>query len=289
MARTAVLTIYILALGLSATAQLANLPTCSQTCINEQSSSSSCSAVDTACLCSDQAFVSALASCLQATCSADDYTASVDYLTSLCASSGVTISLPGSASSSVSSSETSTSTSATSTSTSTTSTSTTPTSTSASTSATSTSTETPTSVSAKESTTLTGLQSTTASAPSSDLSSGSTSSAAAPNSSGSSPGLSPGAAAGIGVGATLAIIGLAVGGFVFYRRRRRSKADTPIANTDTGMAGGTDKEATVVSANEPWKEIGVYYEADGVIRGELEDRHGVGVAQQRLGMAEMRG
>ncbi|KAF2031076.1 hypothetical protein EK21DRAFT_88402 [Setomelanomma holmii] len=74
--------------------------------------------------------------------------------------------------------------------------------------------------------------------------------------------LPTGAVAGISVGVTLAVVLLAVGPFLVWRRRCKATKANPLA-AKPFREGETDKELVAVAANEPWKVDHTYYETDG--------------------------
>ncbi|KAK6538357.1 hypothetical protein TWF694_011237 [Orbilia ellipsospora] len=222
-----------LAVGLTS-AQLADLPTCAQSCITADTGG--CNSLDTSCLCNSQTFVNSVETCLLQSCSASDLQTAVNFFQQLCAATGVTLSgLPGSSTDSTSidgaqgaptsgvqgigdGSVPST--------TSTTPSSTPPPTSSSTPSRTSTTSSKPTSSSSSSSSTSNGPPPTRTSNQSSGTSTGNPQSSTSPPPP-SKSGLSGGAIAGIVVGVSVPVI--AIIAFVAYKMGTRNRLpDAPV-------------------------------------------------------------
>ncbi|KAI5778749.1 hypothetical protein EDC01DRAFT_673224 [Geopyxis carbonaria] len=85
-----------------ASAQLDDLPPCALTCLTGGLSETGCDLTDFACACSNDAFVSSSAECIQSSCDAASQQAALDGAVALCKSAGVDIptTFPGGAESS---------------------------------------------------------------------------------------------------------------------------------------------------------------------------------------------
>jgi hypothetical protein len=211
-----------------------------------------CSDGDVTCICARSSMLNDFPGCVAAACEAADYNTTMSSMFGTCLKEGVTLKLP--AESLASSTRTIASTKS--------------------------STSTPSPVVSP------GATSAISSPVGGEAADSTSSSKSNDSNSSSRSGVSPGVAAGIGVGVTALIVLLALGGFIYYRRRSKAKKSNLVA--DTGMSGGTDKIFTTVP-DESWKGRNVLHEVDGVPRSEVLDMHGVGVAIERRGMVEAGG
>ena len=100
----------------------------------------------------------------------------------------------------------------------------------------------------------------------------------------------------MGVGVTLGVVGLVLGGYLLWRRRKQQgelgSAISPPPNSHS--IGDSDKEVLPFGSNQPRPIHGMSpatFEVDGrhiTPDGELEDQHGVSVAREREGRTELR-
>ncbi|KAF3940832.1 hypothetical protein ABW19_dt0204409 [Dactylella cylindrospora] len=79
-----------------AAAQLDALPTCSLTCAISAIGTSGCAQTDIACICSASTFLTGIYTCIQGACTPAEIEQTLGAAQVLCASAGVTITLPGS-------------------------------------------------------------------------------------------------------------------------------------------------------------------------------------------------
>ncbi|KAF2245362.1 hypothetical protein BU26DRAFT_521836 [Trematosphaeria pertusa] len=258
---------------------LSSLPACSQACFGDDFGG--CSSLDVACICANSAFINQVVSCAAASCSSEDLATTINFLEDLCQASGITLDLPATLTVQTSIQSLGATTTATGT--------TAPSapfrvSSSIPSGTTSSDLGIETTSSGSELPYSTQTSSTTAAEGSPDAATSTQSTSPSATTKPSSS-LSAGAAAGLAVGVTLFAVLGALGAFLFWRRRKRARKTAP--GSDNLAAGGTDKEVTTISSNEPWYRGNVYYEADGTPRNELEDRHGIGIAQGRHRAAEL--
>ncbi|KAL4072176.1 hypothetical protein J3A83DRAFT_2984478 [Scleroderma citrinum] len=91
--RLAVASIALSTALLSANAALVarqTLPSCAASCI-ANANTGGCAPTDDSCLCSNQAFVSAVVSCVESSCSGNDLVEAEQYAQAICAAVGVTL------------------------------------------------------------------------------------------------------------------------------------------------------------------------------------------------------
>ncbi|RVD80203.1 uncharacterized protein DFL_008108 [Arthrobotrys flagrans] len=79
-----------------AAAQLDQIPTCALTCAITSLSGTGCAQTDIACICEASSFLTGILSCIQGSCNAEEIEQTLGAAQVLCASAGVTISVPGS-------------------------------------------------------------------------------------------------------------------------------------------------------------------------------------------------
>ncbi|KAK6362682.1 hypothetical protein TWF730_000138 [Orbilia blumenaviensis] len=78
-----------------AAAQLDQIPTCALTCAISSIGSSGCQQTDISCICSASTFLTGILSCIQGSCTEAEVAQTLKAAQGLCASAGVTITLPG--------------------------------------------------------------------------------------------------------------------------------------------------------------------------------------------------
>ncbi|KAF3157894.1 hypothetical protein TWF225_001812 [Orbilia oligospora] len=79
-----------------AAAQLDQIPTCALTCAITSLGSTGCSQTDIACICKASSFLTGILSCIQGSCTPAEIEQTLGAAQGLCASAGVTITVPGS-------------------------------------------------------------------------------------------------------------------------------------------------------------------------------------------------
>ncbi|KAG8631738.1 hypothetical protein KVT40_000878 [Elsinoe batatas] len=75
--------------SVAAAATIADLPTCATTCALTAVKGSSCAVTDTACLCKDTAYATALTTCVSSGCSAADQAKTLSVSKDICSAAGV--------------------------------------------------------------------------------------------------------------------------------------------------------------------------------------------------------
>ncbi|KAF2226170.1 hypothetical protein BDZ85DRAFT_279818 [Elsinoe ampelina] len=75
--------------SVAAAATVADLPTCATTCALTAIKGSSCAITDTACLCKDTAYATALTTCVSSGCSAADQAKTLSVSKDICSAAGV--------------------------------------------------------------------------------------------------------------------------------------------------------------------------------------------------------
>lgn len=78
-----------------AAAQLDQIPVCALSCAITSIGSSGCAQTDIACICQAQTFLTGILSCIQGSCSEAEIQQTLTAAQGLCASAGVTITVPG--------------------------------------------------------------------------------------------------------------------------------------------------------------------------------------------------